>query len=405
MKEAQTPPPKETKKRKALVLSLAVAPVLLGLIFAGILISRATYKPVIGFLDVPDTVRQAIEETAQSWSTTGKTPFRYITLHETHPEELKKTYSKLDMLIASSGKNAEALSSLSQKPSPAILSLMPSAMRKAGMSGEKQYAFPILLDHFELAWNIKLLSRNGLSKPTSIQDMRTYGSKIKSKTVWPMIVAGADDRILLGFIGSITEALYGEETWKKIQSTAFESTPEELLQTPELSAVLDTLSKWRLDQFLHPEWFRMTQDDVIQFMENDYALFVCMFLSDHRKIPQKTIEQYDSTFMPSVSAQGLRSFTIPAMLVLQPRKDKTNRTISAFGTYIIQNETQKNLSGRTGLAPSNAQCESPDKQASEVRLWAAASANLLPPFSSALYYDPLDTKKIARLIREYLESR
>lgn len=392
-------------RKLAIILVLTAIPVLVGLGIAGILISRGLYKPVIGFLDVPESVREAIEETTASWGASNSLRFRFTNLNAKTVDELKKQFLETDLLVTSSGLKAASLSNLAKRPNPAILGLMPSAMRNAGVQKERQYAFPIVLDHFELAWNIQLLAKTGQQKPTTLPAMLAHGGKNANRTIWPMIVAGADDRILLGFIGSISESIFGLDRWKAIQRLAAEKTPDNLVQSPELTEVLDNLAEWRRNKFLHPEWFRMTQQDVIQFMENDNALFVGMFLSNHRQVPVKTIEKFESTFFPASSIQRTRSFTVPVILVMQPNKERTQKSALDFAAYLVQDTVQSKIAGKTGLAPSNSQCEAPDKQASEVRLWAASSANLLPSFSSALYTDPTDTKKLAQLIREYLESR
>ena len=44
-----------------------------------------------------------------------------------------------------------------------------------------------------------------------------------------------------------------------------------------LEIVLKVLIEWRQSGFLHPEWFRMSKNDIEFFMEANMASFVMMF--------------------------------------------------------------------------------------------------------------------------------
>lgn len=391
----------KAQRKTILFFILAGIPPLAGVILAILLILTATAKPLIGFACLSEKDQQNIQQNIQTWATKNKLKFKYHIIEESSLFAPKKI-QKLDLLITSSSKVPESLQTIMRQPDKEILNLMPNSMRALASNEKGQYGYPLLLDHFELAWNQKLLASTGSSQVKTISDILAAGNKIKTKTTWPLILAGSDDHILCGFIGSLTESFYGQNAWKTIQTACKTTNPQELVLQSPLKDILDSLITWRAQGILHPEWFRMSKKDVEYFMETNQALFVCMYLSDHRQIPQKIIEKYDSSFMPSLSGSANRAFTMPAITVYQPNK-RPHKAITALSLYLARSEAQKTLSGQTGLAPTNAQCETSDKQASDVRLWAAASNAILPSIDNAWYSSPKDTTTLANSIRQYLE--
>lgn len=148
-------------------------------------------------------------------------------------------------------------------------------------------------------------------------------------------------------------------------------------------ATLNILKEWRQTGFLHPEWFHMTKADVENFMESNLALFVSMSFSDHRKISQKAIERYETSYMPaSIAMKESRSLTIPSYLIMQIKTKKTNQLANTILKEIYTHEGQNILTNATSLAPTTSQAETSDKQASDVRLWAAASNKALHPLQA-----------------------
>lgn len=258
---------------------------------------------------------------------------------------------------------------------------MPTAIRKAGAEDGRQYALPVLLDHYELSWNYSLVRS---AEPRTIAALENAANKLKSQSSWPFMCAGEDDESLLNFIGALTEALGGENAWKSVRQEAENVSPAELVRKESLSSVLETLLRWRREGLLHPEWFRMTRSDVEAFMETGTAPFVFMSLSNHRKISQRTVEKYNSVLMPAFSENIPRSLTAPAVLLLSPDKKRVSEETILLISTLLNETTQTKLSEITGLAPVSSTAAAPDRQANEARLWAAASERPLPSF----YTDP-----------------
>ena len=89
---------------------------------------------------------------------------------------------------------------------------------------------------------------------------------------------------------------------------------------------------------------------------------------------------------------------------MQIKTKKTNQLANTILKEIYTHEGQNILTNATSLAPTTSQAETSDKQASDVRLWAAASNKALPSLASALYKNPEDISSLAKMIRDYLEQ-
>ncbi|MBN2812278.1 MAG: extracellular solute-binding protein [Spirochaetales bacterium] len=395
---------RNNRKKKLLIAALIGGAVLIaaGVVLAGVLAVRAFAPPVLGFRNVPAETEKAISGYAQKQTESGGKKWKIITIDPSLPMQKQiKLFKKTDILITGSGAAAEQLGAFAKMPSQTDLSLMPTAIRKAGAEDGRQYALPVLLDHYELSWNYSLVRS---AEPRTIAALENAANKLKSQTSWPFMCAGGDDESLLNFIGALTEALGGENAWKSVRQEAENVSPAELVRKESLSSVLETLLRWRREGLLHPEWFRMTRPDVEAFMETNAAPFVFMSLSNHRKISQRTVEKYNSVFMPGFAADASRSLAAPAVLLLAPNKKRAREEAILLKDALLDEDAQTKLSGMTGLAPVSSTAAAPDRQANEARLWAAASERPLPSFYTALYPYPADAALLAKNIREFLQS-
>ncbi|MCD1654322.1 hypothetical protein K7J14_06340 [Treponema zuelzerae] len=399
----------ERKKRdkKLLIAAIAGSAVLLaaGLVLAGALAVRAFAPPVLGFRDVSEEIQNSVAEYAHAQTESGGKKWKIITIDPSLPMRKQiKLFKKTDMLITRSGAAADELGAYAKLPAQKDLLLMPTAIRKAGTEGGRQYALPLLLDHYELSWDYSLVRTGEPAGPRTLEALESSARKLKSPSRWPFMCAGGEDEALLNLVGALAEALGGEKEWESVLLAARETAPGELVRSPALAAVMENLIRWRREGLLHPEWFRMSRGDVESFMETGAAPYVFMSLSNHRKISQRTVEKYNSVFMPGTEADAPRSLTAPAILLLAPQRNRVREEAVLLKDALLDAEQQTTLSGKTGLAPASSTAAAPDRQANEARLWAAASERPLPSFFAALYPDPADTALFAKQVREFLKT-
>lgn len=392
---------RKLKKEKVLIFSVCIIALLLVLTLLFF-----PKKTVIAFYNIPSTTREAILGLINDPSFADKNDFNISTLNEKKAlKEQMNEFDKVDILFAIDGKAALDIAEKTIRPSEKILQLMPSSIRKAGQDQNRVYGMPLLLDHFEIAYNFKLLNQNGISEPKTISELLTAANKLKKKSFYPIVCAGGEDSDLIQLVGALLEARYGIAAWqtssnqlKKIDSI------KNILTDTNFRAVLDELITWRNSGLIHPEWFRMTHDDVSSFMENEYTGIVFMNLSTHRTIPQRTIEKFSSTFIPPNSLGQERALTAPILIGILPEKNQPNKKAEEFLYKLVQDAAQKKLGNMTGLAPSNSTAETKDKQASDVRLWLASTQKPLQDLRIACFDNSETQIEFAKFIREYIQA-
>ncbi len=263
-----------------LLIFLAYIPVIAGLFFAGFLVRRALEKPTILYMDLSPSVTQALNSQIDIWAKgqSGKYRVEYLSSSVPWKQQLK-AFKKADLLFTSAGAHAERFAPTAEAPAKQDLERLPRAIRQAAFFEGKYYALPLLLDHFELAWNKELLRKSGLNEVRSFADLLRSQGELKPGRGWPLVIAGADDRTLLGLIGALIEAEEGAEAWEALKKEATRLSPEEFAKSDLFSNVLSVLSEWRQSGFIHPEWFRIKTGEVEQFLEQGEMLGTTMFLS------------------------------------------------------------------------------------------------------------------------------
>jgi len=363
-------------------------------------------KPVMAFYDVPEISVKAITALSMDSSLNGNKNFIVRMLDSALPlADQLKVRPGVDLLFVEDGKAAVEIAEQTNPPSEIVRRLMPSAMRRAGQTESRVYGLPLLLNHFEVAYDTKALNRTGLGEPKTLAALLYFARKTKAPTRWPIICAGAQDTDLLMLVTSLGEAINGFSSVDALVGQLDRGVQfSERLGNTEFRGVLDTLVAWRKDGLLHPEWFRMKNEDLIGFMENDYAAIVFMPLSTHRIVPMRTIEKFTSIPVPSDRVEKERAFTTTVLLGVLPLQRKQNSAAETFLYNLVKNDGQKKLAAMTGLGPVNATAETQDRQASDVRLWTASSQKPMMEIGTAAHGREDKRTQLARDIRAYIES-
>ena len=390
-------------KKKQLILTIAISALTLVILACVVFWPRT---PVIAFYQVPPVVKDAITKVALDPANAGEKRFRIRTLDPAKSlADQIASKPAIDILFTWDGEDAQSIAAKTIAPAEPVRRLMPSAMRQAGQSGEKIYGLPILLDHFEVAYHKRLFAQAGKNEPETLDELNKAARAIKKPTVWPIVCAGAQDEDLMMLVSTVTEAISGPEGRDQVVAAMKKGqTLKELTKTTALGPALKQLIDWRKQGFLHPEWIRMKNNDITSFMENDYAGIVFMPLSTHRTIPVKIIEKFDSITMPSIQKSTNRCFTMPVLLGMLISRKRPNARASDFLYSLVKEEGQKGLGDATGLAPINSTAEAQDRQATDLRFWAAASNHPAPDIARAAFATSDKRNAFATDVRNYLES-
>ena len=308
---------------------------------------------------------------------------------------------KYDMLFTWRGQITDSLQASAEDIPQRVLETMPTALRN-------KKCVPILLDHCELAYYTKTLKETGLEIPASFKDYQAFLNAAKSKVFSPYFCNGAEDRIMIDFIGALVMAQGGLKAYNKLIdelriNNSLDAVLDVKLDEKEctLRSILDMLKNWPKEGLTHPSWYNGRGNDLLFFAEDEQLGSFFTLLSEHRKIPYNVIKNYESAMFPvnvSPANYGLIAPALSGMLLSDNSNAK--RYIANFFTE----ETQTEFSDKTNLAPVHSRAQAYDRQADDVRFWAASCAGGAVPdlYLAAYQRRPEELKKLCGEVRSYV---
>ena len=262
---------------------------------------------------------------------------------------------------------------------------------KTNTAKDKIAALPLLVSHLEidvdsLAFNNAKISLN------SWADLESFMQKQSKKTKNPIAFAGKDPNTVLDMAGAFAESLDGEESYKMARDIIaanqkqFDAikTAKALCDEPNspLATTVKMLGEWYKKGCIHPGTFSFTINDVEAFAESKVSTVLFMTLDEHRNMKHSTISAFSSSYFLSERGGNERVFT-GRLIYGVPLT--ASEDFSALLSELASVAAQEDLSRQTGLAPALAQCRTPDKQASDVRRWIAATKTPLAGLSREVY--------------------
>lgn len=316
--------------------------------------------------------------------------------------DLAAIKDKYDMLFTWKGEITDSLEASSEDIPAKIIESMPSSLRN-------KKCVPILLDHCELAYSKDVISKTIENMPSSLPTFLNYLNQAKNHVFSPFFCAGADDRVLTAFVGSLIEAMGGVKAYKNLitelkNGTDFEELLDKDLGAPNvnLRSVLDMLKSWPKEGLTHPAWFNGQKNDLLYFADDNHIGVFFTFLKDHRNIPYQTISKYESFVVPPVSSTIEYGIIAPAIsCMLLTDNSNCKRYLAEFFTE----DAQADLSNLTKLAPVHSRAQAYDRQSDDVRFWAASCpGGALPDLYLAVYQrNPTAFAEFARNIRSSIK--
>lgn len=396
---ANAPKAKKTldKKTRNIILIIIGAVLLVALTITAILVinhikavrleKEMRERPIkIAFYNVDTKAQEAIKNVLRTEWEAASPEFGYeFTTLDSSKSVIDQIYddTAINLLFSDTG-TAASVENLAVKPAESVYSVMPISVR-----GISKTSVPLLIDDFETLYNIKALSKNESSPSASMEEMISFAKNATGTRRFTFGCAGKDDKTLGMFVSSCMESLYSsaslEKLKKAIQNAEKASDTSQIFDTVLEAAgnenfknTLDTLCQWKKDGLLHSEWFAMTQQEVEYLMETEILSVVFMPLSMHRTVPYRTIERYTEYFFPVGRVEGAGNdrslvFSILSGTVLKNKYDEKSALCMEMIQKLLTLENQAAIADATSLAPSTSTAESPDRQASNARLWAAAS--------------------------------
>lgn len=386
------------RKTASVITLAAVAALIVAAIVALALDRRST--PSVASYRVDEPLVSLMEQTLAAASGRNRYPIKRLDPLLSLKEQ-QKALKRHSILLTMQGTDPELLSSLSLSVPDEALSLLPSAQRKGAAVDGKPYGLPLLSDNVELAWNKAETIKAGLAFPCTLDDFESAMKRLSTTKVRPLVCEGGSDRALLLFVSALIEARSGRDAYRAVLAKA--QAGEDTLSDESVQGAIALLSRWRKSGMIHPEWFRLSSIEVQDLMEAQLAPLVVMSLSSHRSVPQRVIERYDSSFFPGPLSGTARGFLSPTLIAvpigLRGSMPQASNLVASLASLPIQ----KRLSDATGLAPVHAGAEPRDKQASDARLWIAASSGALPSLETA-FPTEVDFTAFAAALREAIKT-
>jgi len=276
--------------------------------------------------------------------------------------------------------DAGALASLSPHLSSLPVetgSPMPGSMQNLGIDEQRKLAYPLQLNHIELALDKERFQGENMS----LDLLEKALAEEASNRFFPLVVAGGEEEGLLDFIFLLHVSLGGSPSLTSL-CNAIESGEsfDQMMEGEEgktLSTVLELLVRWRKAGILHPEWYRFTYQDRTDFIEQGLSAAMILRLSEHRLLPQRLISSFEAyPFPPKGPASLAGDIYAPPLMVAMLSESPRKREMEKLMFSLLARDFQKELCFFSGLAPVHSTVETLDKQASDLRFYAAASRSI-----------------------------
>lgn len=311
--------------------------------------------------------------------------------------------SKYDMLFTWKGEYTDILSNSAEDIPGKILENIPVSLRN------KKY-LPILLDHYEMNFNLDVQNKTDTIPEISFDNFMEYLNEAKAYVFVPFFMAGAKDRDLLAFVGSIIEAKGGLDAYNKFldllkRGENLDSILEEDLGNDvNIKKILDMLQNWSVEGITHPMWYMGTDTDVTIFSEDNQVGSLFTSLINHREMNYNLISKFETSLFPRADDSIKHGVIAPAICGMLLSDNSNGKKILKD---LMTDDVQSAMSNATKLAPVHYKAETYDRQADDVRFWAAACAGgAIPDPALAVYQkNPNSLGEMAKEIRTYLKIR
>ncbi|MDY4832652.1 MAG: hypothetical protein SO161_09025 [Treponema sp.] len=315
--------------------------------------------------------------------------------------DLGNITNKYDMIFAWNGDVTQSLSKSAERIPAKVFENIPISLRN-------EYCIPILLDHFELAFNTDLIEKTQVNPLESFQSFTDFLQESKKYVFSPFFTYGIDEKMLLALTGSFVEALGGLEsyknlidlmkTYKNLEDFCNIGLNEDGLCYAD---VLNMLKVWPKEEIIHPQWTVANRIDLEVFASD--AQIACFYtnLSEHRKMKYETVSKFSVAKMPVVNEDVAHCLIAPSVNCVLI---SNNSNAKNFLKKLLTVEVQTRLSDKSMLAPVCYRAESYDSLADDVRFWAASCEGGVEPdlFNAVFQRDNNKMVLIANEIRDYL---
>lgn len=268
-----------------------------------------------------------------------------------------------------------------------LYNTIPRSIARTGIINNKIVALPIFLDHIEITFRSDIYENHGLvvkDRILSLKDMEDVLIQLVEPTFFPLVMAGVTQTELLDVISVLTLSLGGVNVYSNlVKLLVSNETPESYINFDlgdgwNLGVVIDKLKYWKESGIIHPQWYTFDTKQVELYSERQITSTVIMRLSTHRSWPFHILRRWQSSPFPFNDPMNAGSAIIaPPTVAYIPKKSrifiKTELVLKDLMSKDFQEDVVKSLQ----LAPVHSSVDTLDREADDLRFWAAASAQVL----------------------------
>ncbi len=390
----------------------------------------ATYNTMeVGFYGLPENTVSVITK----WLDNRNIDWKPVIFDSSKPlEDQLKAPVQQNLLFTTDGKNMDTIASYVRTAKTNNLMLMPIPIRISVQTGSRLTATPILLDHFQLSYNIEALRNTGYSLPTNFVDFETIAQDLVLgqqgvSSIAPILCAGGNDDDLLMFFTSMIETLHGidnyeivqafldqlvqEQKGKEIQSTSYFNSFFEL---PQVEETLEYILLWEQRRFLSSSWLSLSRDDIARAMENETAFFTFMPFSVYETLSQRVKTVYAPWYMPSGGTRDSRYLVAPSVVVMEfsyvkspfqsaRQAGKKNELAASLIEELVSGFVQTELSEESSLVPVNASALIDEMGAGETRQMFSLSDGIIADIGTNTFTRLSDKAIFAQALRDAIQ--
>ncbi len=413
------------KNSKTIIKTVTVL-ILVSIALIAYLRIGATYNTMqVGFYGLEENVVAELT----NWLNNRNIDWRPVVFDDSIPlDEQIKVPIQQNLLFTSDSKNMDEIAPFVRTAKTNNLLLMPIPLRISVKTDSRLTATPILLDHFQLSYNVEALREIGATLPTNFTELEAIAQEILNNqqgisSVAPILCTGGNDDDLVQFFSAMLETKHGIENYEI--ATAFLSVladdadnadvlgTESLASFFELPQVNDTLQhiiSWQNKRFLSSAWLNLSRDDIARAMENESAIFTFGLFSEYEELSTSTKNTYAPWYMPSGGTRETRHLVAPSVVVMEfsyvkspmqsaRQSGKKNDLAASLIAELVSGFVQSELSEATNLVPVNASAMVNEMGAGETRQIFSLSDGIISDIASASFSEKNHKEQFAQALR------
>lgn len=326
------------------------------------------------------------------------------------PVEVTGDALQADLILQPWGRDSQAQASEWLALDEALLAPVYSSLRAEGRSDGILKAVPLFVDHVGLVLSPDLsreLIPEGQGLIPDLAGLTAALARRAGPEFFPLVLAGGNPERLAEAVSLFVLSLGGPETYLALAADLGPQADgaglfRRSLEEGDLPAALTAqLRAWEASGVLHPEWLNFSEADTRRLVEAGRSSAVILRLSVQRTWPVNALRRWRALpFPPGQAGQAGQGLVAEVWRASIPQTSREIPRARATLARLLGLEFQNQAVFDLGLAPAASAAATRDREANDLRFWAAASRQHLPPLTRAA--DPAALRGWLGALREAL---